>query len=247
MTQASVGFHCPECLKQHGQQVVTARNMGAQPIVTVGLIAVNALMFVITRGSGTRIGDNALARNLGLFGPDIDVNNEWWRIFTSGFLHADVLHIGFNMYLLYMLGQQLEKVFGNVDFALLYLAGLTAGSLGALIVEPRAFTVGASGAVYGLMGAWLMLSRSRGVSFANSGIAGLLIINTVLSFTLPNVAWGGHAGGFVGGLAVGWILTDGRQVIANLWARRGLAVAVSVFSCAASLWAATTWSNPLLG
>ena len=247
MTQASVGFHCPECLKQHGQKVVTARTFGAQPIVTTGLIAVNVLMFFVTRGSGTRIGDNSLALDLGLFGPEIDVNNEWWRILTSGFLHADILHIGFNMYLLYMLGQQLEKVFGNVDFALLYLAGLSAGSMGALIVEPRAFTVGASGAVYGLMGAWLMLSRSRGVSFSNSGIAGLLIINTVLSFTLPNVAWGGHAGGFVGGLAVGWILTDGRQVITNLWARRGLAVAVSVLGFAGSTWAATTWSNPLLG
>ncbi len=203
MTSTPVGMRCPECSKQK-TQVHTVRSMNdVVTTVTIALIVVNAALFLASGqfGLGTS-GGSPLFANLGLFGPSISGGHEYWRLVTSGFLHSGPLHVGFNMYLLYVLGQMLEGPMGSKRFAGLYLASLLAGSFGALLFEPRALTVGASGAVFGLMGAAFFQMRARGIDPFATGIAPLILFNLAFSF-IPglNISIGGHLGGLVGGAA----------------------------------------------
>lgn len=216
MTSTPVGMRCPECFKQK-TKVHTVRSMNAVvTTVTVALIAVNALLFLGSGqfgfGSG---GGSPLFSDLGLFGPAIADGGEYWRLVTSGFLHSGLLHVGFNMYLLYVLGQMLEGPMGSKRFAGLYFAALLAGSFGALLFEPRALTVGASGAVFGLMGAAFFQMRDRGIDPFASGIAPLILLNLAFSF-IPglNISIGGHLGGLVGGAvcALALIAIDKRRL-----------------------------------
>jgi membrane associated rhomboid family serine protease len=216
MTSTPVGMRCPECSKQK-TKVHSVRSMNAMvTTVTVALIAVNALLFL---GSGQfgfgSSGGSKLFYDLGLFGPAIADGSEYWRLVTSGFLHSGFVHIGFNMYLLYMLGQMLEGPMGSKRFAGLYFASLLAGSFGALLFEPRGLTVGASGAVFGLMGAAFFQMRARGIDPFATGIAPLILLNLAFSF-LPglNISIGGHLGGLVGGAvcALALIAIDKRRL-----------------------------------
>ena len=207
MTPTPVGMRCPECSKQT-TQVRTLRSLNSTTTnVTIGLIIVNVLMFLASGrfaiGSGG--GASQLYLNLGLFGPAV-ADGEIWRLASSGFLHSGLLHVGFNMYLLYMLGQMLEPELGPRRFALLYVAALLAGSAGALALEPDALTVGASGAVFGLMGAAFVELRSRGVDPFQTFIGPLILLNLVISFVIPNISIGGHVGGLIGGAIAALVL-----------------------------------------
>src|SRR4051794_4233969 len=206
MTPRWVGMRCPECARQK-TKVHNMRTMRSEPRVTVGIIIVCAVAFLasgsFTIGSG---GGSQLTRNFALFGPAIDVNNEYWRLVTGGFLHANLLHIGFNMYLLWILGQMLEPMLGSGRFAALYFTALLWGSFGALVVTPDAVTVGASGAVFGLMGAAAVELRSRGINPFQTDIGMLIIFNLALSFVLSGISIGGHIGGLIGGALAGMAL-----------------------------------------
>jgi membrane associated rhomboid family serine protease len=210
MTPTSVGMRCPECARQK-TKVHTIRSMQSEPRVTYALIAINAIAFLGSGRFGVGSGGGSrLFNDFALFGPSIDVNHEYWRLVTGGFLHSGLLHIAFNMYLLYVLGQMLEPALGSVRFGALYLASLLAGSAGALVVTPDAVTVGASGAVFGLMGVAFAEMRSRGMDpFAGgimSSIGGLIVINLVFSFLWSGISIGGHIGGLVGGVAAAWLM-----------------------------------------
>ena len=201
MTSTPVGMRCPECSKQK-TQVRTVRSLNATvTTVTVALMVVSGALFL---GSGQfglgSTGGSELFSRLGLFGPAISFDGEYYRLVTSGFLHSGLLHVGFNMYLLWMLGQMLEGPMGSPRFAGLYLVSLLAGSFGALLFEPQARTVGASGAVFGLMGAAFFQMRARGIDPFATGIAPLILFNLAFSF-LPglNISIGGHLGGLFGG------------------------------------------------
>src|SRR5919108_2138603 len=147
MTPTPVGMRCPECARER-TRVRTMRNVRSDPVVTYVLIAINVLAFIgefasgggglATRGGGTAISDGAL------FGPAIANQDEYYRLITSAFLHAGLIHIGFNMFLLYLLGQILEPAIGRVRFAALYFTSLLGGDFGALLVSPDAVTIGAS-------------------------------------------------------------------------------------------------------
>jgi len=202
MTPTPVGMRCPECARQK-TQVRTMRNMGTEPRVTVAIIAVCAIAFLATGSFGVGGGGgDALFRRLALFGPAVAAG-DWWRLVTSGFLHAGILHIAFNMYLLWILGQLLEPALGSRRFAALYFTSLLWGSFGALVVEPDVLTVGASGAIFGLMGAAAVDLRSRGYNVLKTDIGILILFNLGLSFVLSNVSIGGHVGGLIGGALVG--------------------------------------------
>jgi membrane associated rhomboid family serine protease len=202
MTPTPVGMRCPECSRQR-TQVRTMRNVHSEPRVTVGIIAICVLLFLATGSFGPGGGGgDALFRRLALFGPAV-ADGEYWRLVTSAFLHDGILHIAFNMYLLWLLGQMLEPVLGSRRFAALYAASLLAGSFGALLVEPNALTVGASGAIFGLMGAAAVELRARGVNILQTNIGLLIVFNLGLSFVLSNISIGGHIGGLVGGVLVG--------------------------------------------
>ena len=204
MTATPVGMRCPDCAGKR-QRVQTLRSTHVDPIVTYVLIGICVLLYL---GSGASLGGGPKTRvfvDLALFGPAVDAG-DYWRLVTAGFLHSGILHIGFNMYILYWLGTMLEPTLGHARFLSLYLASLLAGSFGALLLSPDAVTVGASGAVFGLMGAAFVMQQARGIDPMQSGIGPVILFNLVLSFVIPNISIGGHIGGLVGGAAAGFAM-----------------------------------------
>jgi membrane associated rhomboid family serine protease len=225
MTQASVGFHCPECATRGKQRVYTARNLtgAGSPIVTQVLIAINVAVFLIGLGqasttalSGTSsfiddfgvLGSAFIRHANGTISPIGVAHGEWWRLVTGGFLHAGLLHIGFNMFALWVLGSQLEAAIGRLRFALVYFVALIAGSLGVMILTPHTPTVGASGAIFGLFGLALAAQRSQGINIWQSGLGGILLINLAFTFGVRGISIGGHLGGLIGGYLCGLLLYE---------------------------------------
>lgn len=210
MVQASVGFQCPECTSARPQKVINSRTLfrGHNEVVAGKvIIALNLAVFVVmTLLSGNPNGASGPVFNNGaLFGPLVAVG-EWWRIFTSAFLHAGILHLGMNMLLLWFLAQEMEPVLGKMRFAIMYVTALVGGSLGVLILSPLSPTVGASGAVFGLMGGLIVLQLRAHQNPWKSGIGGLVLINLVLTFAIPGISIGGHLGGLIAGAVAGAIL-----------------------------------------
>lgn len=243
MISAPVGFQCPSCVKD-GPEVRSLRTLVAKPVVTLALIAVSVALFIPTLGGGDLLGGGGggLTEMLALNGPDVAAG-EWWRLITSGFLHYGLIHVGFNMAILYQLGTMLEPALGRTRFAALYAASLLGGAFGALLLDPFAYTAGASGAVYGLMGAAFLGMRRRGIDPMQSGIGGLLVINLLLTFVIPGISIGGHLGGLAAGAAAGSVLfaTEGRDA-----GRRALGLAGCVaIVAAAAIASVVTASTPL--
>ena len=198
MTPTAVGMRCPECSKQR-TKVHKLRSTTTEPRVTYAIIALCVIAFLGSGSFGARSGGGELYQRGALLGTLV-ADGDYWRLVTSGFLHSGFIHILFNMYLLYILGSMLEPLYGSVRFGVLYFTALLCGSLGALLQTADTPTVGASGAVFGLMGAAFMEMRRRGVDPMQTDIGGLIVINLIISF-LPgfNISWGGHIGGLVGG------------------------------------------------
>jgi membrane associated rhomboid family serine protease len=208
MTPTSVGMRCPECSRER-TQVRTAASLSTEPIVTYILIGLNVAAFVGELAGGSAVasrGGGSVIDNGALFGPAIAHQHEYWRLVTGAFLHAGLIHIAFNMYLLWILGGILEPALGRVRFAGLYLVSLLGGSFGGLLASPHTLTVGASGAVFGLMGAAVVVMRARGFDPRASGLPMLILINLLFTFVFPGISIGGHIGGLVAGGATGWLL-----------------------------------------
>lgn len=211
MSSASVGFHCPDCVAGASQQVYTAQTLpGPSEMLTKVLIGINALIFVAGMSS-TQL-DTTLRVDFGLIGRAISggqlvgvAEGEVWRMVTSGFLHGGLMHVGFNMYLLWQLGRGMEGRLGVPRFAALYFASMLGGSFAVMLLDPGALTIGASGAVFGLMGALMVMQLQAGMNPMQGGIGGLVAINLVLTFLIPNISIGGHIGGLAAGALVAWI------------------------------------------
>ena len=270
MHTASVGFHCPACIApqsiNHGRKRISARsfargaNASEQSLTTRTLIAVNLFAFLVTlfRGGSLSSGGGDVTIDFGLVGYgrvlsafSIDyvgiAEGEWWRMFTGGFLHAGFIHLAFNMFLLWMLGSQLERLLGPTSYLILYFGSLLSGALGVMLLDPLALTVGASGAVFGLMGATVVYQLRRGVSPWSNGIGTLLIINLIFTFARPNISVGGHLGGLLGGLLIGWLIDEmnKKRIAGYLSFLLPLIITVALgFSC---IWASKYWYNPILG
>ena len=235
MITAPVGFQCRECVKG-APAVRTMRSLRPDPYLTWALVAVNVVAFLPSFGTTGRGAD------LGVRAFEVAVLGEWWRIVSAGFLHFNLLHLGFNMLLLWWLGGMLEPALGRLRYGLLYLVSLLAGSLGALALSPDAYTGGASGAVFGLMAAAFLFQRRRNVDPMQGGLGGLLLVNLLLTFARPGISIGGHLGGLVGGAAVAAVLdaTEGDR------ARRALGMlAVLVLGVLVTLGALWVAENPL--
>ncbi len=217
MHQASVGFHCPECTKKGAQKVVRADQLRTRALLTQALIAVNVVIFVLGVGSGLETRFSVVV-DWGLIARSPDVvpalgvgvaDGEWYRLFTSGFLHVNVIHVAMNMLALYQLGNLLEPAFGRLRFGLVYVVSLLAGSFCVTLVSPEDLTLGASGAVFGLMGFAFMALRARGIDPFATSIGTTIALNLLITFTLRDyISVGGHVGGLIGGAVCGWILTD---------------------------------------
>jgi membrane associated rhomboid family serine protease len=211
MTPTTVGMRCPECARQK-TRVVRRGYAGGDPILTYTLIGVNVLAYIGTVVSGSSAtgsvgGTKSLLYDAALNGPLV-AHGDWWRVITSGFMHYGLLHLLFNMYALYILGTMLEPAIGRIRFALIYFISLIAGAVGALIVTPDAFTAGASGAIFGLLGAAVVIMRNRGVNPLESGIVVWLGLNLLITFTISNISIGGHIGGLIGGTIAASLLVE---------------------------------------
>ena len=216
MTTTPVGMRCPECARQR-TSVHTIRSSTGEPALTYLLIGLNVLVGLgaVLGGasaSGGSIGGSRLIAEGAVSSFTIE-QGEYWRLLTAGFLHAGFFHLFFNMFSLYILGGMLEPAIGRLRFALIYFVSLLAGSFGALLVEPDSLTVGASGAIFGLMGAAVIVMRNRGISLMESGLGIWIGLNLLITFTVPNISIGGHIGGLVGGGLAALILFDLRDSV----------------------------------
>ncbi len=213
---APVGQICPECAKTGGtQRVVRARQITGRPTfqtapVSFTIIAVTAIIWILGFVAPA-VGD-ALFRNLAM-ANFLVASGEWWRIFTAALLHAGITHIGFNMYALYLFGPRLEQQVGSPAFAAFYVAAAGAGGAASYAFgAPSQVSIGASGAIFGLLGAWMFVAwkmrNTPGGRRMFRELFILLAINAALPLLIPNIDWRAHAGGFLGGV-----------LIAALWSR----------------------------
>jgi membrane associated rhomboid family serine protease len=210
MTPTSVGMRCPECARDR-TKVKTIRSMPTTPVVTQALIYLNVIAFVAETATGTPLGGGSVGTVYDhgvLFGPAIHQSHEYWRLVTGGFLHYGLFHIFVNMLSLYFVGSALEPAIGRVNFAFIYVASLFAGSFGALLFQPQIPTVGASGAIFGIFGALIVVARSRGISIWQSGLGLVLVLNLVFSVSYRGISIGGHLGGLAGGLITGLLIVE---------------------------------------
>jgi membrane associated rhomboid family serine protease len=216
MTSTPVGMRCPECAKQRTKVspgVGVGGGAQVEPLATYALLAINVLAFLAEMLSGAG-GDkllvdagicaNAIADSGGVCGISntgvLSEGNEVFRIVSGGFLHAGLIHLAFNMFALYVLGTLLEPAIGHVRFVAIYFAALLAGSFGALLLaDGNEITVGASGAIFGLMAAAFVIARDRGIDEIASQIGLFVVLNLVFTFAIPGISIGGHIGGLVGG------------------------------------------------
>jgi membrane associated rhomboid family serine protease len=216
MISTPVGMRCPECARQRTR----ARTVGStsdEPMLTYVLIGISVVAFVgqVAGGAsatGSGFGGSTLLQEGAISRPAI-ADGEYWRLITAGFLHAGFFHLLFNMFSLYILGSLLEPAIGRLRFGLIYGVSLLAGSFGALLVEPDALTVGASGAIFGLMGAAVIVMRNRGISPMESGLGLWIGLNLLITFTVPNISIGGHIGGLLGGGLAAYVLFDLRDAV----------------------------------
>jgi len=211
MTSTSVGMRCPECAGRTTtvRKVVAPSNEPTLTYVFIGIIVLVQLgaMASGATATGSEFGGSSLISDGAISRPAI-ADGELWRLVTAGFLHAGLFHLMFNAFALYVLGSMLEPAIGRLRFAIIFFVSLLAGSFGALLLEPRALTVGASGAIFGLMGAALVVMRNRGINPMESGLGLWLGINLLLTFTIPGISIGGHLGGLAGGALAALIMFD---------------------------------------
>lgn len=204
MREATVGFQCPECVREGGRTVREARTVfggrvhAINGVVTWVLVAANVAMY----GLQLAVSGSGLVYRLGLQ-PLAIATGEWWRLFTSAFLHSpqSLFHIAFNMLALIVLGPQLEALLGRLRFAVVYgLSALGGAALSYATGSLFLLAYGASGAIFGIFGAVLVVARR--LQLDTRWILGLLAVNLVITFTAANIGWRAHIGGLVTGIAL---------------------------------------------
>jgi membrane associated rhomboid family serine protease len=226
-------------VRQRTMRRVTAAST-EQPFVTWALIAVNVAVYLVTvaQGNGINNPGGSLFAKWVLYGPAV-ANGDWWRLISAAFLHASLLHIGLNMLALVWLGGPVERYLGHFQYLALYMVSGLAGSAGALITTPTGITVGASGAIFGILGALLIIEYQATGNIAGQAFT-LIAINLLFSFTMSGISVGGHIGGLIGGIGAALALTRfGRTSLVH--GRPGLIgvaalVGVGVLSIAVSYW-----------
>lgn len=242
MRPASVGFMCPDDVRLGNATVRQPRTVvgapvprGTTPVVTYTLIAVNVVVYVATYLS-TNAGAfsnqaGGLYASWGLVPSRVVADHQFYRLLTGAFLHLNLLHIAFNMIALYSLGPALEALLGRWRFVALYLLSALGGSATVLLFAPyQSFTVGASGAIFGLFGAAIALARQLRIQ--PGWLLVTLALNLVITFTLPFISVQGHVGGLltgaVVGLAIGGLPTRDPRRLPTAWQGIGLAVVLVV-------------------
>jgi membrane associated rhomboid family serine protease len=230
MKSAAVGFQCPSCVKEGARTVRQAKlpyggvRVANPTLITWVLLGLNiAVWLAITADGGS---GSTLVSRLALV-PDFTVRaidqgspelvdgvarGAWWQVLTSVFTHVAVIHVGLNMLALYVFGPPLEQILGRLRFATLYLVSGVSGSAAVMLFSnANGLTVGASGAIFGLLGAMAVVAFKSGGDYGS--VLSLLGINLLITFTVPLISWQGHLGGLLGGtlVAVGMVYAPRRQ------------------------------------
>ena len=259
MVFAPVGIRCPDHAGvAQGTQRVTrgvrrAAYEGGGALVTRVLIGINLAVYALNLAQGSTLWDmrgriffeGALFIRLrdaatGLFIPGGLADGEWWRLITSAFLHGNVLHIATNMFALWVVGAVIEEAIGRGRFLALYLVSGLSGSAGALLFDPDKITVGASGAIFGILGAAAVLEYQRSHVLGGQAV-GLILVNLIITFAFPGIiSVGGHLGGLAGG-ALGALALSRFGRTHAIYGRPGVLgaaglVAVGIASVALAYW-----------
>jgi membrane associated rhomboid family serine protease len=202
------------------------------PIVTYAIIAICVALFgvdvVLSRGA--TLGGGMLGGSVGPIGEQNLINafyvaqGEWWRIFTSAFFHLGPIHLAFNMYVLYLYGQIAERMYGHIEYALIYLLCAAGGSVLTILLDPTQFAAGASGAIFGLVGLLFVVSRRHHAVLGAqartmmAGIGSYLIFLLIFTFIVPGISWTGHLGGLAVGAVLGFLLPPtGVETLGGMW------------------------------
>ncbi|GAA4266064.1 rhomboid family intramembrane serine protease [Frondihabitans peucedani] len=220
-TQAAVGVHCPECVREargamprvKPQAVTRGRSMvsSGAPVATYAIMAVSVLVWLVQQVAGS-----AVTNELAFFAPL--TLSEPWRLITTMFVHGSFFHILFNMWSVYVFGSMLERQLGRVRYLALYFVSGIAGSVAVSLIAPGTAAIGASGAIFGLLGAFFVIERSlggRGVQ-----ILVLVALNLAIGFFVPGIAWQAHVGGVIVGAVIGLIYMRTRHRSQN-WIQIG--------------------------
>lgn len=251
MIFAPVGIRCPDHagVAQGAQRVTRgvrrAAYEGGGALVTKVLIGINLAVYALNLAQGSSLNrtsgwlfDEGALVVLSPWGGVGD--GEWWRLITAAFLHGSLIHIAMNMVVLWIIGAPVEEALGRGRFLALYLISGLSGSAGALLFSPDAITVGASGAIFGILGAALILERQRNYVLGGSALS-FLVINLIITFAFPNIiSIGGHLGGLAGG-ALGALALSRFGRTHAIYGRPGLLgagglVAVAIASVALAYW-----------
>jgi membrane associated rhomboid family serine protease len=207
MIPAAVGFQCPECVAAGQAAVREPRTafggrITTSSTVTISLIGVCVAIFIVQ----FLVGVNAVAADWGMWPAAVAINDEWYRLLTSVFLHGSLLHLAFNMYVLFVLGPPLERLLGHARFLMLFLiAGLGGAVASFTFSSINTVSVGASGAIFGLMGALVVAGRHLRADITQ--VLVLIGINVVIGFIAPGVDWRAHLGGLLTGAAVAFVFS----------------------------------------
>jgi membrane associated rhomboid family serine protease len=214
---------------------------GGDALLTKILIGINVLVFLWQVGSGGTLSDpDGYPYLHGALNGYLVADGEWWRLVTSMFLHGSVIHLGLNMLFLWWIGAPVEQALGRARYALVYLVGGLSGSTGALLLtNPEAVTVGASGALFGILGAAFVFERQRNFVLGGSALT-IIVLNLAFTFAVPGISIGGHLGGLAGGALSALALSRLGRAHAS-YGKPGLAgiagvVAVGIASVAIAYW-----------
>jgi len=206
MRSASIGYQCPACASDstpvikginRNRFIPNQKNTPVTKFLSISLIAI----FLLQELTGT-----LLVKSFALFAPLV-TSGEWWRLISAGFLHGSIIHLLFNVYILWVIGSQLESMVGNIKFIIIYFVSLLGGSVASYLFSPfGSYSIGASGAIFGLMGAMLVVGRKRNLDI--SQITTLVAINVVIGFVLSGIDWRAHLGGLAAGSFITWVLLN---------------------------------------
>ena len=226
MIAAPVGFQCPSCVAE-AEPVHVITSVGAsansKPYLTYALIGINVAVFLLQ----LCVCVDQSASNWGMWPIGIAANGDYWSLLTSAFLHGSILHIAFNMYVLFVMGPTLERVLGHARFAVLYLLAALGGAVASYYFsDMNTVSVGASGAIFGLMGAFVVAGRR--LRYDITQVLVLLAINLVFGFIQPNVDWRAHLGGLVVGALVAAIFVFAPRRNQLLWQSLGCSAVLGI-------------------
>ena len=232
MVPASVGYQCPDCTHARPQKVLTGPaafgRAGSDVIVGKVIAGLNVAAYplMVVLGGSTSPAGPLYVHGV-TYGPAVAAG-DWWRVVTGGFLHASPLHLLMNMFLLWLLAKELEPSLGHLRFGLLYAVSLLGGAVGVMLLSPHDATLGASGAVFGLMGALVVLQLRARQNPWSTGLGGLVIINLVITFAVPGISIGGHVGGLLAGAFAGLFVTPEARPTTTVGIREGFLVLTAI-------------------